>query len=142
MMHDDVHCKMSLPEDAPACIKESPFFQTYDLGKGMGRWVITEEGELQCEGNLEFYILGEACGFEGDMPAVAVKYKRKRIELFGSNLRGGGPRGKKYVWFTDDGSDYISITYVVQIRNGKVSSIKEKSRSVQPALPYAEFNKR
>lgn len=63
--------------------------------------------------------------------------------MWASNLRGGAPgKGKKkgqYITYTENGEDCISITYVVQIRNGRVSSIKEKWREVKPARPFAEM---
>jgi hypothetical protein len=139
-LFDTVHCKKALPADAPEFLKKSPFFQTYDLGRGMGEYTITEDGVLQVESNMMSWILEEALKVDHKPLAIPLTYRRKRIEMYASNLRGGAPRGGKYVYFTDDGSDYISVTYVVQIRNGKVSSIKEKSRSAQPARPYSEMN--
>lgn len=136
-MLDSIHCKMPLPDESPIFIKENPFFQTYDLGRGMGDYVITEDGQLQMQSNIMSHILMEALGqSHEDMKPYPLNYKRKRIEMHASNLRGAGPRNGQYVYFTEGGEDYIDITFVVQIRSGKVSSIKEKSRSVKPALDY------
>ena len=136
-LFDTIHCKRALPDDAPEFVKKSPVFQTYDLGRGCGDWTITEEGELRADRNIATEIFAEALNV--CIPPVMVRYKRKRIEMYATNLRGGGPRGKKYVFFTENGEDCISITYVVQIRNGKVSSIREKWRQAQPALPLKEM---
>ena len=136
---DDIYCKMPLPEDAPEFLKKCPAFQTYDLGRGMGEYIITEDGQLMMERHMLTGILMEAFGATEDPPPMPVNYKRKRIEMHGSNIRGGGHRNGEYVWYTNDGSDYIEITYVVQIRNGKVSSIKEKNRTTQPARPFTEM---
>lgn len=137
---DSIHCKMPLPEGSPDFIKKNPFFQTYDLGRAMGDYVITEDGQLQMQNCLVGHILLEALGMgQEDMKPLPINYKRKKIEIYASNLRAAGPRDGGYAYFTENGDDYISITFVVQIRNGKVSSIKEKHRSVQPALDYKLF---
>jgi hypothetical protein len=128
---------MPLPDDAPKFVKDCPAFQTYDLGKGMGSWTITEDGGLQCDQTLIGGLLEQE--FSVKIPPCPISYKRKRIEMTASNLRGAGPRKGKYVYFTEDGSDLIEITYIVQIRNGKVSSIKEKLRTQRPARPMSEM---
>lgn len=138
MMFDEIYCKIKLPEDAPDFVKRIPCFQTYDLGKGMGQYTITEDGELQLDSTTLTFMLAEAMGApEGFQPKpMKISYKRKRIEMYTSNIRGGAPSKDGYVYYTDDGSDYIEITYIVQIRNSKVSSIKEKIRTAKPAQKY------
>ena len=139
---DSIHCKMKLPDNAPNFLKKSPFFQTSDLGKSCSDYVITEEGEVQISNSIMGNFLCEALGVDSkELPPVKVSWKRKKIEMYASNCAGGAPRNGEYVWFTHDGSDYIGITYVVQIRNGKVSSIKEKYREVKAARPISEFHK-
>jgi len=136
MMFDSIHCKMSLPEGTPEYFKENPYFQTYDLGCWMGDYVITEEGRLQMQNSLVSNVLMEN---HEDVTPITISYKRKRIEMYATNLRGGAFRDGKYVNFTDGGVDCIEITLIVQIRSGKVSSIKEKSRFVKPAIDYKLF---
>jgi hypothetical protein len=139
-LFDEILCKRKLPDDAPDFVKKCPVFQTYDLGKGMGQFTITESGELICESTMISGML-ENIGFK--FHPVPIKYVRKKIEMHASNLRGGAPgRGKnkgRYINYTENGEDYISIVYVVQIRNGRVSSIKEKWRDVKPARPLVEM---
>jgi hypothetical protein len=136
-LFDDIYCKKKLPDDAPEFVKKCPSFQTYDLGGGMGQYTITEDGQLMLESNMMREI------FKSEPKPVPVKYVRKKIEMHATNLRAGAPgKGKKkgqYIYYTENGEDYISIVYVVQIRNGKVSSIKEKWREVKPASPYKEM---
>lgn len=139
---DYIHCKMALPADTPECIKKSPFFQTSDLGNAGSDFVITEDGELQIEHSIMANILCEALEIDPEaIPPTPIFWKRKKITMYASNCRGGGPRDGKYVWFTDDGSDYVRATMVVQIRSGKVSSIKMTHCSSEPALPFSEFHK-
>lgn len=136
---DSIRCEMPLPEGAPDYFVRNPYFQTYDLGRGMGDYVITKDRVLQVENTIMASILMEAIGVEQQPLAIPLNYKRKRLEMYGSNLRAAGPRNGTYVHFTENGDDYVEITFVVQIRNGKVSSIKEKHRSVKPALDYKLF---
>ncbi len=140
-LFDTICCKKQLPDNAPDFVKECPVFQTYDLGRGMGEYTITEDGRLLMDSNLTTWMIREALGCK-EFPPVPLEYKRKRIEMRADNLRGGAPRGKRYVYFTDDGGDYTEVVYVVQIRDGKVSSIKEKFRQCQPAQPIANMNRR
>ena len=133
-LFDEIYCEYELPGEVPEFIKKCPSFQTKDLGEGMGQYIITKEGELFLDlscynipGIPEFFLTNKKIG-----------YSRKKIEMYGSNIRAAGPRDGKYVWYTDDGSDYISITYIVQIRKGKVTSIKETHRTVEPAEKYVK----
>lgn len=137
---DYIECKMALPADTPDCIKKSPFFQTSDLGGQGNEYQITEDGLFQITSSIIGNFLMEAMGVTEQPPPTTITWKRKKITMYASNCRGGGPRNGEYVWYTKDGSDYVSITMVVQIRNGKVSSIKEKGRSVKPARPFSEFH--
>jgi len=138
---DTVLCEYPLPDDTPEHIKKNPVFQTHDLGEGMGEYVLTKDGKLLFKNDICSSILCQAFGKNiEDIEPFTLEYKRKKIELFGSNIRGGRPatkeekeNGETYVFLTDDGSDLIEITYVVQIRNGKISSIKEKHRKTTPA---------
>lgn len=135
---DTIVCKMKLPEDAPDFVKKNPVFQTYDLGCRMDDYIITEEGELVVR-PLALQILSKSFGKQLLDLLAPVNYKRKRIEMYTTNLRGGSPtKDGKYVYYTDGGVDLVDITYVVQIRSGKVSSIKEKFRKVRPAVDWAE----
>ena len=138
-LFDTILCEMALPDPVPEFLKREPIFQTYDLGKGMGEYVITKDGRLRMRETAEIKSLKSWFGAKNYEKLIARNYSRKRIEMYGSNLRGGAPRDGKYVYFTEDGSDYVGITYVVQIRDGVVSSIKEKSRTVTPARPMKEF---
>jgi len=122
---------MELPGDVPYFLKECPCFQTYDLGKGMSDYELDKDGKLWITRTM----LGGALGIV-ENPTL-VTYKRKRIELHSSNLRGGKPSRRGYILFTDNGEDCIDITYVVNIRNGK-TTIKEKWRDVKPARPSSE----
>lgn len=136
---DEIHCKMSLPADAPEFLKDAPFFQTSDLGKSGNEYQITKDGEFQITRTILGDIVCQALEITEPPPPTTIEWKRKKIEMYASNLRAGGPRDGQYTYFTEDGSDYISICYVVQIRNGKVSSIKEKFREAKSALPISEF---
>jgi hypothetical protein len=144
---DTVFCEYPLPDNAPEHIKKCPVFQTHDLGEGMGEYILTKDGKLLFKNDICSSLLCKAFGKNvEDIEPFALEYKRKKIELFGSNIRGGRPATKKekengetYVYLTDDGSDLIEITYVVQIRNSKVSSIKEKYRKVSPAKKYEKL---
>ena len=126
-LFDEVHCRYPLPDDAPEFVRRFRAFQTYDLGRGMGEYTITEEGQL--------------CASLNSWRPGPIYYKRKRLELYASNLRGGKPTPSGFQYYTENGEDYVSIVYVVQIRDGKVSSIKEKWRRVLPARPMKEFAK-
>jgi hypothetical protein len=138
-LFDTVLIKMPLPDDAPEFVKKCPVFQTYDLGRGMGEYFIDEDGKLWYEANDYTYILCEAFGVEPkDVKPILCNYKRKKLELDASNIRGGrrDPETNSYVMLTENGEDACSIVYTVQIRNGKVSSIKEKHRKVEPAKKF------
>ena len=130
---------MPLPEDAPDFLKKCPCFQTSDLGKAGNSYTISKDGQFLMTDCLLSGILLDAFGIKDPPPPMPIVWKRKKIHLYASNLRGGSPRDGKYVYFTENGEDYISINYVVQIRSGKVSSIKEQSRDVKPAKPMSEF---
>lgn len=139
--YDEIICEMSLPGDVPDFIQKRPVFQTYNLGCKMNVFLL-KDGQLQLDINHCFIaqVLKEALELpEEQLPSTSIDYKRKRIVMYASNVRGGKPGKKGYQWYTDDGSDKIDITYVVQIRNSRVSSIKELSRTVEPALPYKDF---
>lgn len=140
-LFDEIHCKKKLPDDAPEFVKKCPAFQTYDLGKGMGQYAITEDGQLVLESNMMTNILREV--FKSEPKPILVKYVRKKIEMYATNLRGGAPgKGKRkgqYISYTENGEDCMTIVYVVQIRKGRVSSIKEKWREVKAARPLAEM---
>jgi len=140
-LFDEIYCKKKLPDDAPEFVKKCPAFQTYDLGRGMGQYTITEDGQLVLESNMMTDILREI--FKSEPKPLPIKYVRKKIEMYASNLRAGGPgKGKnkgKWIEYTENGEDYISITYVVQIRNSRVSSIKEKWRETKSARPISEL---
>lgn len=133
-LFDEIVCKMPLPDDAPAFVKKYRSFQTCDLGRGMGQYTIDEDRQLYCEFTVSARILKQALGID-KLPRVSMFYRRKRIEMAATNMVGGGPVKGNCVPRTKDGSDCINIVYVVQIRDGKVSSIKEKHRSCEPALP-------
>ena len=92
---------------------------------GVGQYILTEDGRL----TLPFR----------DHETVHLNYKRKKITMWAANLRGAKPWCGEYVHYTEDGSDSIRLTYVVQIRNGRVSSIKETHRDVRPARPLKEL---
>ncbi len=133
-LFDDIYCKMPLPDDAPQFVKDCPVFQTYDLGRCMGQYIITEDGRLRYADDLTCQLP------EHLREAMQPKYKRKRIRMHATNLRAGGPRKGEYVWFTTNGEDLIDIDYIVQIRDNKVSSIKETNRRVRPARPVSEMH--
>jgi len=143
-LFDEIECKMPLPGDVPEFLKKFPLFQTHDLGQGMNEYEISEQGEIFLVHSALFGLIAGAFGkssedirnYESKTPMI---WKRKKIHMHASNIRGGSPSKDGYVYYTDDGSDYISINYVVQIRDGKVSSIKETGRSVQPAKKISEM---
>jgi hypothetical protein len=137
--YDEIHCKMKLPEDSPEYFKENPFFQTHDLEGIMAEYTITEEGEITLDNWFMKSILVDVLQIpKENIKPEKLYWKRKKIQMYSSNCCGGGNINGKYVMFTKDGSDCIEISYVVQIRNGKVSSIKESSRSVRPAIKVPE----
>lgn len=137
-LFDTVLCKAKLPDDAPSFLKDCPSFQTYDLGGTMADYEITADGTLILVSTVLSGMLAAAFGGKKVVP-VPVNYRRKRIELHASNLCGGAPSKEGYVKFTQDGEDAMDITYVVQIRDGKVSSIKEKWRRVDAAMPISKM---
>lgn len=137
-LFDTVTCHYSLPGDVPNFLKECPVFQTYDLGRGMGEYVLDSEGRLWISNTMLGGLLTQALGVNKGVDATLVPYKRKRMELYASNLRGGSPSPNGYIHYTEDGSDYVQITYVVNIRDGK-TRIKELSRSSEPARPIVEM---
>ncbi len=122
-----------LPIDAPEFVKKFPVFQTYDLGRGMGDYEITDIGEIKR--------VPPSPQIAKLLPGLfqPVLYKRKRIELYATNLKGAGPRPEGYCSFTENGEDCEEIVYIAQFRNGKLSSLKEKYRDKKPALPMSEM---
>lgn len=137
---DSIYCEMELPGSPPNYLKKCPSFQTCDLGKAMNEYIISKDGELLLDVSSSFIyaILKEVLKDQKEPEPSKVFYKRKKITMYASNCVGGGPRNGEYVYYTEDGSDIIDVDYVVQIRNGIVSSIKEISRRVKPALPISE----
>lgn len=146
-MFDTVEVRCELPTNAPEFVVRSPVFQTYDLGRGMNDYAITKDKRLVITRSCIEAILMKAFKTPKDVAEQIKKhvtpltYRRKRLELYASNLRGGKPMGKKKKWqvFTANGEQMVEVTYVVQIRDGLVSSIKEKHRRVEDALPMSKF---
>ena len=138
-LFDEIHCKMPLPGDPPDFVLARPLFQTYDLGRGMGDYTITGDGRLLMDGSMATHLLEQVLQ-TGDITPLCLGYKRKRIEMHADNVRGGRHVAGQYRWFTEGGVPAVHISYVVQVRNGRVSSIKEKWRKEEPALPFAEFH--
>jgi len=135
-LFDSIRCDYPLPGDPPSFLKNAPFFQTKDLGEGMGDYYITKDGELY----LDFSGFDNLKEVFGEGKDFVLKDKKinisKKIEFYGSNLRAGKPRGKNYIYFTDDGNDYVAITYLAQFKKGKLISIKEKHREEKQAEKY------
>lgn len=143
-LFDEIECKMSLPGDVPEFLKNLPLFQTYDLGQGMNEYEISEQGEIFLTHSALFGLIAGAFDKDPEEARACEKktkmtWKRKKIHMHASNIRGGSPSKDGYVYYTDDGSDCISINYVVQVRDGNVSSIKETGRSAQPAKKISEM---
>lgn len=124
-----------LPDDAPEHVKRCPVFQTYDLGRGMGDYEITADRKVICGSTARLLKLMPDSNITAEQ-----KWKRKRIELYASNLRGGRMVGKKYRSFTDDGEPVVAVTYVVWIRNGRAGKVMEVRRDEEPALPMSKFS--
>ena len=139
-LFDTVKILCPLPENTPEFIKKCPVFQTSDLGEGMGNYIVTKEGKLCFHSDPISMILCKALGTQlEDIKPVEVVYKRKKIELYSTNIIGGKPgKNDDYIWLTNNGEDAITISYILQIRNGKVSSIKEKNRSIKSAQKFEE----
>jgi hypothetical protein len=135
-LFDEVEVKMPLPGDVPEFLKKAPLFQTYDLGKSMGNYEITKDGEVHMLGTPAWDMISEFLKIE--MRPMPLFWKRKKIHLHASNISGGSPSKDGWITYTRDGSDCIDVNYVVQIRNGKVSSIKELSRTVRSAQKMPE----
>lgn len=133
-LFDEIRCDMPLPGDVPDFLKKRPDFQTYDLGKGMNEYVITETGQIHL---VRTAVIGALLGLswceDFQEEPTPIMWKRKKIHMYASNIRGGSPSENGWISYTADGSDCIDIGYDVQIRNGKVSSIKEVHRIVKPA---------
>lgn len=135
-LFDTVVVECDLPKDAPKWLKDNPVFQTYDLGRMMGDYAITQDRELVVRGSCIDQIVRDMLQVpESCVTSVPIKYKRKKIELSTSNLRGL----KNGVSYTDGGDDAINITYRVWIYDGKVGPIREVSRIEKPALPMSKF---
>lgn len=135
-LFDTVVVECDLPKDAPKWLKDSPVFQTYDLGRMMGDYAITQDRELVVRGSCIDQIVRDMLQVpESCITSVPIKYKRKKIELFTSNLRGlkGG------VPYTDGGHDAVDITYRIWIYDGKVGPIKQIHCNVRKACPFADF---
>jgi hypothetical protein len=133
---DTVVCRYPLPGDVPTFLKKCPVFQTNDLGGGMGDFEITVDGHVKRTIDKDVSAYLRSIGVELEAP---LKWKRKKIEISGSNLRCGRPSPGGYQYFTDDGSDYCQIVYVVQIRDSVVSSITERVRKTKPASKREPF---
>lgn len=131
-----IHNKL-LPNDAPQFLHRCPVFQTYDLGRGMRDFTIGPDGVLMMDGPGLISFVFDALGVRFD--PIPVKYVRKRLEIHATNLRGSKGPPNKRITYTDNGEDMVDISYVVQIRNGKVSSIKELNRTVKKARPIKEM---
>lgn len=124
---DNVICRYPLPGDVPEFLKNSPVFQTSDLGGGMGDYEITESGEVR---PVFDQVTVEICRRLGLDVVAPLQWKRKRLEIYASNICGGKPMPDgSYKHLTRNGEEPLWITYVVQIRNSVVSSIKELRRS-------------
>ncbi len=138
-LFDEVEVKMPLPGDVPDFLKGRQLFQTYDLGKGMGEYEISEDGKVCILSTPAWSILSGV--LELKMQPMPLFWKRKKIRLHTSNIAGGSPSKDGWITYTKDGSDCVEINYVVQIRDGKVSSIKETNRVVKPAQKLPERSK-
>ena len=123
-LFDDVEVHPSrLPLGIPAWLLKCPVFQTYDLGRGMGHYKIDDDGCL-----YHVHVV-----FAGGVQKIP--YKRKRIELYASNLRGGrpDPSGKgPYQYLTENGEDYEDVTLIAEFRYA-VLKIRTKHINSQPA---------
>lgn len=135
---DTVCIECDLPPSAPDWLKDCPVFQTYDLGGMMGDYSITKDRKLVIVDTCIGETLREALGV-AKQPPIPVKYKRKKLLLYASNIRGGRKVGKEYRQFTEDGSPCVSLHYRVWIYNGKAGPIREVSRVEKPALPMSKF---
>ena len=138
-LFDTVTIECDLPDTAPDWLKRCPVFQTNDLGGMMADYAITKDRQLVIEDTCIGPIIREALGITEQPQCVPVKYKRKRLELFATNIRGGRKVGNTYCHFTENGEQYVNILYVVWIRDGIAGPIREKSRSDGDALPMSEF---
>lgn len=110
-----VHPKW-LPADAPDWLRKDPDFQTHDLGDSLGQYVINENGRLMLDttSTIGGSILCEAFEIpeekKTEIPPMDMNYKRKRIELYGSDFK-----------------SRESVVYIAQFRNGRLSSLKSKA---------------
>lgn len=128
-LFDEVEVLMPLPGNVPEFIRKSPYFQTYDLGKNMCEYTISENGELFMEHSCMDFIFQ---GIMGEFKPTKIEYKRKKIVLYTSNIKGGKPVDGGYLLETCDGMPCLNIHYTVQIRDSRVSSIKETHRFERP----------
>jgi len=139
---DTVTVECELPDDAPQWLKDTPVFQTRDLGDTMSDYRITKDRELVLDRTPVGCIVRRALGVdEKAVRSTPVQYANKRIELYATNIRGGKRRKSVYCYFTEHGEPACNITYRVWIRKGKAGPIREKSRSLCAALPMSEFQK-
>lgn len=133
---DNVVCRYPLPGNVPDFLKKKPWFQTRDLYGGMNDYEITKDGVVKPvidSGLLDFC---RELGLEMDAP---LRWKRKRLEIYASNISSGRPMPDgSYGYTTFDGQEMCDITYVVNIRNSVVSSIRELHRRTEPALNRQE----
>lgn len=136
-LFDTVTIECELPPTAPNWLKRCPVFQTSDLGQAMGDYTITKDRSFLMVNSIIGSILSQACDIT--IKALPIRYKRKRLSLYATNLRGGRPVGKEYCHFTDNGDPYVWITYTVWIYNGKAGPIRETSRCEKPARPVSEM---
>lgn len=133
-----VTVECDLPDTAPEWLKAYPVFQTYDLG-GYGEYAITKDRQLVIVDTIVGSMLREALSITDMPPRQPIQYKRKKIQLYASNIRAGRKVGRVYRSFTEDGSPSVKLIYTVWIYDGKVGKMRETMRKEDKALPMFEF---
>ena len=125
-MFDYLHCYYPLPGKPPYGPEGHGGYQTKNLTCGLDLYKITENGELLVQ---KFTPDGELEVENGSPVWKKVNYTGV-INFYDSNICASGPG-----FYTNDGSDAVSVDYQAKFLNGVLVDLKETSLEVGPALP-------
>lgn len=120
-MFDYVNCEYPLPGEP--VLESARQFQTKDLECALDTYTITEDGQLEV---LRWR--------EGGDVAETLEHFTGEIVFYGSNWAASGP-GQ----YTSDGNDLYSYEFKAVFTDGKLQSLVDVGRSVEPALDVREM---
>lgn len=119
-MYDDIVCDYPLPGEPPSFVGPGHAFQTKDLDCAMSTYRITADGELKLEREI----------FSADQGNAVVVDFTGEVRFYTSNVAGGSHG----FTFTRHGENAETVEYVAEISHGKLTSLRQTSRTVRPAL--------